>query len=102
MRCAEDTLTPAALAMGAPVQWVASCSSLVGGQRHHLVDDLLAERRHPRGRVLSRSKPSTPSAAKPSCQRQTQVLDLPARRMISTVPRPAAEKARSRPRQACF
>ena len=29
------------------------------------------------GRVLSRSSPSKPSAAKRSCQRQTQVLDLP-------------------------
>ena len=29
------------------------------------------------GRVLSRSSPSTPSSAKRSCQRQTQVFDLP-------------------------
>ena len=29
------------------------------------------------GRVLSRKRPSTPSSMKRSCQRQTQVLDLP-------------------------
>ena len=29
------------------------------------------------GRVLSRSRPSTPSCMKRSCQRQTQVLDVP-------------------------
>ena len=35
---------------------------------------------------MSRNSPSTPSSAKRSCQRQTQVLDLPIRRLISTVP----------------
>ena len=48
MRCTEDTLMPAASAMAAPVQWVASC----GGSVHDPVDDLLAERRHPRGTGL--------------------------------------------------
>jgi hypothetical protein len=38
------------------------------------------------GRVLSRRSPSTPSAAKRSCQRQTQVLDLPASRMLFVRP----------------
>ncbi len=42
------------------------------------------------GRVLSRKRPSTPSATKRSCQRQTQVLDLPVSRMISFVPTPSA------------
>ena len=42
------------------------------------------------GRVLSRSRPRQPSSAKRSCQRQTQVFDLPVRRMISTVPTPSA------------
>ncbi|GLS31398.1 transposase [Mesorhizobium albiziae] len=41
------------------------------------------------GRVLSRNSPSKPSAAKRSCQRHTQVLDLPVCRMISTVPTPS-------------
>src|SRR4051812_44166419 len=48
MRWTEETLTPAALAIAAPVQWVVSCGGSVAGQRHHLVDDLLAERRNAR------------------------------------------------------
>jgi hypothetical protein len=43
------TLIPAASAMAAPVQWVASFGASVGGQGHDFVDDLLADRRHPRG-----------------------------------------------------
>ena len=54
------------------------------------------------GRVLSRSSPSTPSSAKRSCQRQTQVLDLPVRRMISTVPTPSALSRMISARQTCF
>ena len=42
------------------------------------------------GRVLSRKSPSTPSAAKRPCQRQTQVLDLPVSRMIAFVPMSSA------------
>ena len=40
------------------------------------------------GRVLSRRRPSRPSSAKRSCQRQTQVFDLPVWRMIAFVPAP--------------
>src|SRR6266436_5005945 len=54
------------------------------------------------GRVLSRSKPSTPSCMNRSCQRQTQVLDLRVRRMISLVPRPSAESSTTSARQTCF
>jgi hypothetical protein len=54
------------------------------------------------GRVLSRSKPSTPSAMKRSCQRQTQVLDLPVRRMIAAVPTPSADNKMIDARQTCF
>ena len=42
------------------------------------------------GRVLSRSRPATPSVMKRSCQRQTTVLLTPACRMISAVPQPSA------------
>ena len=61
------------------------------GQADHLGDDgLPARARVPDGRVLSRKSPSTPcSAMKRSCQRQTHGLDLPVRRVISTVPQPA-------------
>jgi hypothetical protein len=41
-------------------------------------------------RVLSRSRRSTPASRKRRCQRQTQGLDTPARRMISIVPQPSA------------
>ena len=54
------------------------------------------------GRVLSRRRPSQPSSAKRSCQRQTQVFDLPVRRMIATVPRPSALSRTISARQTCF
>ena len=44
----------------------------------------------PGSRVLSRSRPSTPSAAKRSCQRHTHGFDLPVARMIAIVPSPSA------------
>jgi hypothetical protein len=37
-----------------------------------------------------------PASAKRSCQRHTQVFDVPDRRMISTVPTPAAESRQTR------
>lgn len=54
------------------------------------------------GRVLSRNRPSKPSRAKRSCQRQTQVLDLPVRRLISLVPTPSALNNTISARQTCF
>ncbi|EDP64955.1 Transposase (class III) [alpha proteobacterium BAL199] len=48
------------------------------------------------------TSPSTPSAAKRSCQRQTAVLATPASRMIALVPRPAAVSSTIRQRQTCF
>ncbi len=54
------------------------------------------------GRVLSRSRPSKPSSMNRSCQRQTQVLDLPVRRMISFVPNPSAVNRTISARQTCF
>ena len=54
------------------------------------------------GRVLSRNSPSKPSAAKRSCQRQTQVFDLPVCRIISTVPAPSALNRMISARQTCF
>jgi len=54
------------------------------------------------GRVLSRSRQSKPSLMDRSCQRQTQVLDLPLRRMISFVPTPSALNRTISARQTCF
>ena len=54
------------------------------------------------GRVLSCRRPSMPSIMNRSCQRQTQVFDLPVRRMISLVPTPSALERMIAARQACF
>ncbi len=98
MRCTEVTLTPAASAIAALVQCVASsggCSMVSATTRSATEGSSFAMRE---GRVLSRSSPSTPSAAKRSCQRQTQVLDLPVSRMIAFVPTPCgAEQDDLRP-----
>ena len=72
------------------------------GQRHHLVDDLLAERRNARRPGLVAQQAVDPFRGEASCQRQTQVFDLPVRRMISTVPRPSAVNSTISARQACF
>ena len=44
----------------------------------------------------------SPLGAKRSCQRQTQVFDLPVRRMIPLVPMPSALCSTIRARQTCF
>src|SRR5512135_2232042 len=54
------------------------------------------------GRVLSCTRPPTPSVMNRSRQRQTQVLDLPVSRMTAFVPRPAAVRSTIRARQTCF
>ena len=43
-----------------------------------------------------------PSFMNRSCQRQTQVFDLPVRRMISLLPTPSALERMIAARQACF
>jgi hypothetical protein len=54
------------------------------------------------GRVLSRIRPETPSFMKRSCQRQTAVLLVSVRRMISAVPQPSAVSRTICARQTCF
>jgi hypothetical protein len=90
MRCTELPLTPACSAIAALAQWVASCggSSRVRATIRSATEGSSLGMRE--GRVLSRRSPSTPSAANRSCQRQTQVLDLPVSRMIAFVPMPSA------------
>jgi hypothetical protein len=92
MRCTELTLTPADSAIAVLVQWVASCggSSIVRATTRSATEGSSFGMRE--GRVLSRRSPSTPSAANRSCQRQTQVLDLPVSRMIAFVPALGAEQ----------
>ncbi len=54
------------------------------------------------GRVLSRSRPAPPAVMKRSCQRQSAVLLVLLRRMISAVPQPSAVSRTIRARQTCF
>ena len=102
MRWTELTLTLAALAIAAPVQWVASPggASIVSSTIRSAIEGASLATRE--GRVLSRRRPSTPSAAKRSCQRQTQVFDLPVSRMIAFVPSPPALSSTICARQTCF
>ena len=53
-------------------------------------------------RVLSWSRPATPSRMNRSCQRHTQGFETPARRMTSAVPQPSAVARMIRARQTCF
>jgi hypothetical protein len=94
--------SPAAFAIKAPVQWVVSpggSPSVRATTRSaaSAPSGLMRE-----GRVLLRSKPSNASSTKRSCQRQTQVLDLPVRRVISFAPTPSAVKSTISARQTCF
>jgi hypothetical protein len=102
IRCTELTLIPAAAAMAAAVQWVASPGGSVGVRattRSIVACDKGGTRG---GRVLSRSSPATPSRMNRSCQRQTHGFDLPVRRTISPVPRPSAVARTILARQTCF
>ena len=77
---------PTALAMAGEVEWVASCGGSVAVSFTTLSMVIWSSGLIREGRVLSRRRPSTPSVAKRSCHRQTQVLDFFVRCMISTVP----------------
>lgn len=99
---AGETPRPAHAAMAGAVQWVASCGGGARVRRTNASTRACATGALPGGRVLSRRSPSTPSVMNRSCQRHTQVFDLPARRMISIVPQPDAVRRMIRARQTCF
>jgi hypothetical protein len=86
MRCTELTLMPLTLAMTAAVQWVVSPGGSVSVRAITRSVTSRASGGMREGRVLSRSKPSTPHCMNRSCHRQTAVLATPASRMISAVP----------------
>jgi hypothetical protein len=102
MRWTELTRAPLAFAIIAAVQWVVSAggSLRVSATTRSATSAPSGGMRD--GRVLSRRRPSQPSSAKRSCQRQTQVFDLPVRCMISTVPTPSALSSTISARQTCF
>jgi hypothetical protein len=70
-RCTARKLTPTALAMARPVQWVASPSGSEQVSSKILAKTLAESGARPGLRVLSRSRPSTPCSAYRACQRQT-------------------------------
>ena len=72
------------------------------GQRGDALGERSGEFGMREGRVLSCKSPSTPSAAKRSCQRQTQIFDLPASRMIAFVSTPSALSSTSCTLHTCF
>ena len=90
IRCTELTLSPLAAAIAGAVQWVTpsggasssvrittpSTAAFSNGGMHD-------------GRVLSCSRPSTPSAMNRSCHRHTHGFDMPDRRITSAVPQPS-------------
>jgi len=84
------------------VQWVVSAggSVRVSATTRSAMPDLSGGMRE--GRVLSRKRPPYPSCMKRSCQRQTQVFDLPVWRMISLVPTPSALSSTILARHTCF
>ena len=84
------------------VQWVASCGGGSCVRRTISATRSGATGGLPGGRDLSCSRPSTPSCMNRSCQRQTQVLDLPVPVMIAEVPRPSPLSRTMRARQTCF
>ncbi len=90
MRCTLVRLMPTAFAIVRTLQCVASGGvsfAVLASTLRFIAADSGAR---PGGRVLSRSRPSTPSAANRSCQRHTHGFDLPVARMIAIVPRPSA------------
>ena len=72
-------------------------------RRDHTLGHLRAVPRNPRGRVLSRRKPSTPSSMNRCCQRQTQVFDVPvmAHDLVG-FPRRRHSRSTMFARQTCF
>src|SRR6266487_4006107 len=102
MRCTDRKLTPAAFASIRPVQCVASPG---GGPVTRPMTSCTVSAGSgalPGLRVLSRSKPSTPSSMNRACQVHTTGFALPDRRMISAVPQPAAVARRIWARHTCF
>ena len=97
-----DAATPATFAIARSVQWVASCGGACWVRRTIPATPSGGIGALPGGRDLSRSKPLTPSCMNRSCQRQTQVLDLPVSAMIDELPSPSSLFKMIRARQTYF
>ena len=83
--------------------WDRACASCSAFVVHLKIQTSRVDGPLRRGKIsLSRSRPSTPSTMNRSCQRQTQVFDLPVAAMIATVPRPSSVRRMIRACQTCF
>ena len=73
-------------------------------ERHHALGHFRPERRNARRPRLVTQQPLEAFCCKAlvPCQRHTQVLHLPVRRMISTVPMPSPLNKMTSARQTCF
>jgi hypothetical protein len=69
---------------------------------HDALGDVRPQRGDARRPRLVAQETVIPSCMKRSCQRQTQVFDLPVRRMISLVPTPSALNRTISARQTCL
>ena len=98
----ELTLIPVALAIAPAVQCVVSPGGSLSVQATTCCSTAVPSGGMRDGRVLSRSRPATPSVMNRSCQRQTAVLLVSVRRMISAVPQPSAVSRTICARQTCF
>ena len=85
---------------GGPVRRL--CRRVGLGERHDALDDVRLQRLDARRPRLVAQETVIPSCMKRSCQRQTQVFDLPVRRMISLVPIPSALNRTISARQTCL
>ena len=102
IRWTELTLMPIRRAIIAAVQ----CGRLEGrigqGQRDDALDHFRRERRNARGPGLAAQQARDPFCGDALLPSQTQVFDLPVRRMISTGPTPATLSSTIWARQTCF
>ena len=82
--------------MGRLMWWGLQC------QGDHLLNDGAIQWFNTRWSALVIQKPSTPSAIKRACQRQTVVFDLPVVAIMALVPKPFAVRKMIWARQTCF
>ena len=102
IRCTERSDRPLAAAIARPVQCVASPGGAARVSSTTRSITIGGNGGRPGLRVLSCSRPATPSRMNRSCQRHTHGFETPARRMISAVPQPSAVARIIRARQTCF
>ena len=100
--CTVLTAKPIALAIARLVQWVVSPGGGPSVRAINCATTGSGTGGLPGLRVLSCSSPSTPASMKRRCQRHTQGLETPARRMISAVPQPSAVARMICARHTCF